>query len=114
MMTFERFGMQGAQPCFQVKTPTGGLMTPAAKLSVKVAEYRGEVALINHPDARLIAAAPELLKALIEGRCSGCGIRHDGPASGCPDCKAARAAIAKATTEPLTTTDHEDFTGNQP
>jgi hypothetical protein len=47
-------------------------------------------------NARLIAAAPELLDCLnlAISRCSACGTC--GPAY-CADCRAARAAIAKAT-----------------
>jgi hypothetical protein len=47
-------------------------------------------------DARLIAAAPELLKALKNQRCAGCAIPIGGPESGCLDCRQSRAAIQKA------------------
>ncbi len=46
-------------------------------------------------NARLIAAAPDLLAALLSMRCEGCGISVGGRDSGCPSCADARAAIAK-------------------
>lgn len=55
VMDFVRFGMQHAQPRFATwkgdeRENMGGIMTPANSLDVA-----------HHPDARLIAAAPELL-----------------------------------------------------
>lgn len=58
VMDFVRRGMGGAQPRFAIwqgdeRARMGGIMTPAVKLDVA-----------KHPDAALIAAAPELLAAL--------------------------------------------------
>lgn len=80
VMGFRRHGLNGAQPTFQV----ANRMVPAANLvefevgdrSVRgFAEarkngsvYRYDVIGIDAPDARLIAAAPELLAALRELR----------------------------------------------
>lgn len=77
VMNFRRAGMQGAQPVFQVNNR----MVPASELvlfdvdpSVRgmtagraaPSVYRQDFSVIDHPDARLIAAAPELLAALID------------------------------------------------
>ena len=73
-MDFVRLGMQGAQPRFQ----KNGIMENASDLSTfEVCEavgyesakkdrscYRYDIDGIDHPDARLIAAAPDLLAAL--------------------------------------------------
>lgn len=103
VMGFRRYGMNGAQPTFNV----GHIMRPAAELvSFAVGErsvrgfkqadgdtsvYRYDIDGIDHADARLIAAAPELLQALtdfIAGADNGhVSIEVD---------RAARAAIAKA------------------
>jgi hypothetical protein len=72
-MDFVRHGMQGAQPRFQ----KSGIMENAADIctfhvcdatGIKDAEkdgqcYRYDIDGISHPDAHLIAAAPELLSA---------------------------------------------------
>ena len=77
VMDFVRQGMEGAQPRFQ----RGNVMEKAAELAVfEVAPhvvgvtaakreggvYRDDIIAIDHPDARLIAAAPELYEALSE------------------------------------------------
>ena len=75
-MGFKRYGMNGAQPTFCV----GSIMKPAAELvefavgdkgvrgfeaaKTDASVYRYDVSGIDHPDARLIAAAPDLLEAL--------------------------------------------------
>lgn len=106
-MGFRRYGMNGAQPTFCV----GSIMVPASELvefavgdksvrGFKTANsdpsvYRFDVSGIDHPDARLIAAAPDLLAALQMMLADFA----DYPASERP-CLAfdkARAAIAKAT-----------------
>ncbi len=75
IMGFRRYGMNGAQPTFCV----GSVMKPAAELvqfavgdeSVRgfknadgdASVYRYDISGIDHPDARLIAAAPDLLES---------------------------------------------------
>jgi hypothetical protein len=56
VMDFVRRGMQGAQPRFSDRgdAPLGGIMEKADDLD-----------LTNHPDARLIAKAPDLEAALL-------------------------------------------------
>lgn len=63
VMQFRRWGTQGAQPVFQVHDEKAyGRMTPASAL-LDFQEHNGVILGINHPDARLIAAAPQLLDA---------------------------------------------------
>jgi hypothetical protein len=73
VMTFKRKGMRGAEPSFQVYTDRSGepwewdgLMTPATDLAVQEVEYRDDIIGIDHPDARLIALAPELAVLLAD------------------------------------------------
>lgn len=111
VMGFERKGMQGAGPVFShwpgieggaQRERKGGIMEPGLLLR------DGSI----HPDARLIAAAPDLLAALEELLTDMViaqgNMRHaakrDQSWEGCaeaiePRCAAARAAIAKATGE---------------
>lgn len=85
VMDFTRRGMNGAQPRFRV----GGLMHDAADLvqfavgkasvrGLKAAKkdqsvYRYDITGIDHPDARLIAAAPDLFEVVrdIVSDCNG-------------------------------------------
>lgn len=63
VMAFQRWGTQHAQPIFNT-----GFMVPASELSVIVPgrEHHADwFKNIDHPDARLIAAAPELLDVAI-------------------------------------------------
>lgn len=62
VMDFQRYGMQGAQPRFI----DNHIMRPATELTVvdpKREHHKDWHQLLEHPDARLIAAAPDLLAA---------------------------------------------------
>lgn len=79
VMGFDRWGMRGAQPCFQ---PHGQGMAKAAELlqfavgdkdvvgvtaaKANASVYRMDVRDVDCADARLIAAAPELAARVIE------------------------------------------------
>lgn len=104
VMTFARMGMQGAQPRFQTK----GRMVNAADLvrfevdrtvqgmvagKAAPSVYRYDIIDIDHPDARLIAAAPDLLEALADIMREYRHIMGDDTG----EILAAYAAIAKAT-----------------
>jgi hypothetical protein len=67
VMDFVRWGMAGASPRFQVRGEDGfGVMTRIDEgLAVKEREYRGDIERIEHPDATLIAGAPEMISALL-------------------------------------------------
>lgn len=109
VMGFKRWGFSGAQPQFQ---PEGRGLVDASKLlqfqvgdrdvrGVEQAKanssvYRLDVAGIDCADARLIAAAPELLEAL-KGMLRVCPRERGGMVLA--EYEAARAAIAKATGE---------------
>jgi hypothetical protein len=73
VMGFERSGMRGAQPTFQVygenKEPGSGVMHPASEMAVREVPYRDDIVGIDNPDAAYIAAmSPDVARALIE-RC---------------------------------------------
>ncbi|WP_130617958.1 hypothetical protein [Dyella amyloliquefaciens] len=95
IMDFVRKGMQGAQPRFAVwkgeeREKLGGVMHGADEIDIRL-----------HPDARLIAAAPDLLASLIEMRdlfdlMCGLGFNPAEGREGSPKANA-DAAIAKAT-----------------
>lgn len=85
VMGFTRKGMQGAQPRFSLwgeglRERRGGIMHDFT-----------EAGGAEHPDARLIAAAPELLEALVAV------LDYCVDDEGQPTVATARAAIAKAT-----------------
>lgn len=100
VMSFRRWGLNGAQPCFQ---PEGRGMKKASDLlqfevgdksivGIEAAKkdtsvYRFQIRGIAAPDAHLIAAAPELYEALDNILKQGLTIDLIDPA---------RAALAKA------------------
>lgn len=111
VMDFGRLGMRHAQPRFQVE----GLMVPASELcTFEVGErgvigyqaaranpsvYRYDITGIDHPDARLMEEAPELLgsledvvRAWLHEANQGDGIMDEHA----PILAKARAVIAKA------------------
>ena len=100
VMGFSRWGTAGAQPTFRgpnslryakdlLKFEVGDpSVTGVAEARENNSVYRLHIADIDHPDARLIQAAPEMLDAL-EGYISDC--TNDE----CERCIKARAAIAK-------------------
>lgn len=100
VLGFERYGMNGAAPVFHnwTKDGWGGAPKRVYELAVeqKGREHHADwFALIDHPNARLIASAPDLLEALMK-----IGYAPDeGPVG--PDLRGcieiARAAIEKAT-----------------
>lgn len=63
VLNFVRWGMGSAQPRFQGRGAKRGIMVPATELVTYEVDYRRDITGIDHPDARLIAAAPELLEA---------------------------------------------------
>jgi hypothetical protein len=73
VMGFERCGMQGAQPTFQVyhNQPHDGtgIMELASKLAVREVPYRDDIVDIANQDARWIAAAdPTTILALLSDK----------------------------------------------
>ena len=62
MMQFARWGMSSAQPRFQ---SAAHVMGDAKDLVTYERDYRKDVADINHPDAALIANAPDDLAFLL-------------------------------------------------
>ena len=100
VMGFKRWGTANAQPTFRgqnsledakdlLKFEVGDpSVTGVAEARENNSVYRLHIADIDHPDARLIQAAPEMLDAL-EGYISDC--TNDE----CERCIKARAAIAK-------------------
>jgi len=106
VLNFIRWGMGSATARFRTEI---NLMSPANDFAevVQGREHHAEwFQTINHPDARLIAAAPELLEALkgeateIDGQLCWCTrpnmIKYRGHDSGC---ESNRELVAKATGE---------------
>ncbi len=98
VMDFRRYGMTGAAPVFWWWDYDRCVGRPeradALAVEVKGREHHANwFAVINHPDARLIAAAPDLLEAL-EGAIAA--LEHDG--NWPPVLAFAKEALAKATT----------------
>lgn len=100
LLDFVRSGMQGGVARFRDPGfPELNVMELPNKWAVpeKGREHHAEwFKLIDHPDANLIAAAPDLLAA-----CEfALAVLTSGPVDGCPElacASALRAAIAKAT-----------------
>lgn len=92
VMSFERWGMQRATPLFRAD----GVMEKAVAFGAiePGREHHDWHRLLDHPDAHLIAAAPDLLEAL-EGMTEYCATA-ELPSEFDVLWKAARAAIAKA------------------
>ena len=95
VMDFVRWGMQNAAPRFR----RDGLMVRTIDLLAIVpghAHHAGWWQTIDHPDARLIAAAPALYEALASMACTECCETIGVPAPGCMECGHARTALASA------------------
>lgn len=94
VMSFTRYGMTGAAPVFWARRGMSGDPQRADQLSVPVAGREHHATWfqgIDHPDARLIAAAPDLLEAL--QRCEAMVSTDQGP----PNWDWVREVISKAT-----------------
>lgn len=67
ILTFERWGMQDAQPLFQVHHSDGcGIMTPVTELAEFEVDHRRDFVGINHPDAKLIAESQTIISELLD------------------------------------------------
>ncbi len=66
VMDFTRWGTQGAQPRFHSEEPLGILRPVAELLDPDQNRDSNPIIIVNHPDARLIAAAPDLYDACRE------------------------------------------------
>lgn len=100
---WEEVPQQGSGPMIVHRRKTGDQMRPTGLRLIGTVLQRGDSLPEDEANARLIAAAPELLEALIavtpSHRASGCwcGIGRDIEGSGHEQgCTKARAAIAKA------------------
>jgi len=95
VMDFVRYGMQSAQPRFNV----GNILRNASDLTVVDPErdhHKSWHRLLDHPDALLIAAAPDLLAACVNALERFKEIESDYPVSIDPTLAELRSAIAKA------------------
>jgi len=62
VMDCVRLGMKGAQPRFNVDF----IMQKGVDLAVREVPYRDDIVDIDHPDARFIAAAPQIVADLLD------------------------------------------------
>lgn len=77
VMGFDRYGMRGAAPCFRVD----GMMQRADELAVEIPGQEHNASwnmTLRHPDADLIAAAPDLL-AVVESLIGDTEVLKDIP-----------------------------------
>lgn len=99
VMSFDRWGMSGAQPNFHVpldkdNADWGGMIKKSSELTAVVhgREHHADwFQAIDHPDAHLIAAAPDLLEALID-----LVQENEGRGLATTEMSAAKSAIEKA------------------
>lgn len=63
VMAFHRWGMGSGTPTFLGVGKDLGLIVNAERFARYEVDYRDDITEIAHPDARLIAAAPDLLSA---------------------------------------------------
>ena len=101
VMDFERWGMDSAIVRFRADVDGMNLMHHARDFAVVAAgrEHHAEwFKTLNHPDANLIAACPDLLAALQRSLswCTAAGMDGSGDCIEPEWCEQARAAIAKA------------------
>jgi hypothetical protein len=101
VMDFTRWGMSGASPRFMGDDGGFRILHRLQDRKDWIAAFSGRehhqhwFATVTHPDARLIAAAPELLSAL---QVAEMALRERGLRA-CGEYKQIEAAIAKATGE---------------
>lgn len=93
VMDFVRWGMDSAAPRFRVERPSGSVLEHCSVMGVVVPgreHHSNWFQAIRHPDADLIATAPDLLKLLARWRAEAHTADNEL-------CELTDAAIAKAT-----------------
>ena len=101
VMDFVRYGMSRAAPRFLEPLDDSSMMLlhrcERYAATVPGREHHADwFQTIDHPDAHLIAAAPDLLEALKTLLDSGCQCPVQEPGKHWASCEKARAAVAKA------------------